>query len=65
MDHELIAHLDRLSKLEVSASAQKKQDVVDDLRALETYLLYEGKFIGVDVINDAIEEITLLRKELR
>ena len=65
MDHELIAHLDRLSKLEVNASAQKKQDVIVSLRILEAYLIDEDEVIAADVVDEAITEIISLRRKLK
>lgn len=63
MDHELIAHLNSLSSLEMNATAEKETDVQEQLWELWQYLLDIDEPEAARVIHIAISEISILRKE--
>lgn len=65
MDHELIAHLNSLSSLEMNATAEKHIDITEKLSLLWEYLLHSDEDEAALVVYSAIQEIQTLRKEIR
>jgi Asp-tRNA(Asn)/Glu-tRNA(Gln) amidotransferase C subunit len=63
MDHELIAHLNSLSSLEMNATAEKQTDIQEQLWKLWQYLIDIDELDAARVVHVAISEISILRKE--
>lgn len=62
MDKELIAHLTKLSTLDVTAEVERKpMDIIVDLEWVRTHIELMGIQEHVDIISRAIGEIQRLR----
>lgn len=58
MDHELIAHLNKLSSAEITAEASKQNlDLIAALEDTRVYLLLMGQSIHAERISNAMREI--------